>query len=280
VRSTAAVCALRDRLPAGAVTAFGPRMHVSLVRSGVVDLSGSGGALRVRAGELVVVPPGHHGYVRAVTDADSLVVMLDERFVVDVLRWAMPAGGLDPVWLPGGRAGMYRVWLAPDAVAGFEHRFAKTVGTIRSRGPLRAMSAALRLLSSIEPLLTGGDDPAIGRPIALRREVAEARRLLTDDPAHPWTVPELASRVGLSASALTRAFRAGLGVTPAAYLRQVRLARFTRLLTETRLGIAEAAWQVGWSSSSHARAMTIRHHGMGPRALRERCRRGPGESSE
>lgn len=255
-------------------------MHVSLVRSGVVDLSGSGGALRVRAGELVVVPAGHHGYVRAVEDADLLVVMLDERFVVDVLRWAMPAGGPDPVWLAGVRDGIYRVRLATDAVAGFEHRFAETVATIRSRSPLRAMSAAIRLLSRVEPLVSGGGEPAIGRPPALRREVGEARRLLSDDPAHPWTVPELAARVGLSASALTRAFRAGLGVTPAAYLRQVRLVRFTRLLTETRLGVAEAAWQVGWSSPSHARAMTIRHHGMAPRALREHCRRGPGESSE
>ncbi|HCX83622.1 MAG TPA: hypothetical protein DHV14_00460, partial [Micrococcales bacterium] len=194
------MCALRDRLPAGAVTVFGPRMHVSLVRSGVVDLSGTGGTLRVRAGELVVVPAGHHGYVRAVEDADSLVVMLDERFVVDVLRWAAPAGGLHPAWLPGAHAGMYRVRLAPDVVAGFEHRFAKTVGTIRTQRPLRAMSAAIRLLSRVEPLVSGGGEPAIGRPPALRREVAEARRLLSDDPAHPWTVPELAARVSLSAS--------------------------------------------------------------------------------
>lgn len=271
---------MRDRLPAGAVTPFGPRMHVSLVRSGVLDLSEPQGTLRVRAGELVVVPVGHRGFVRAVADADSFVVMLDERFVVDVLRWATPVGGSRPVWLPGSGAGIRRVRVDASTARGLECRFATTVTAIRTQRPLRAMSAAIGLLSSVEPLMTDGDGEAVDRPVPLRREVAEACRLLTEDPAHPWTVPELGARVGLSASALTRAFRAGVGVTPAAYLRQVRLARFTSLLAETRLGVAEAAWRVGWLSASHARAMMVRHHGMSPRALRERLRHGPGAPPE
>ncbi len=264
---------MRDRLHAGAVTAFGPRMHVSMVVSGVVDLSESHGTLRVSAGELVVVPAGHRGIVRAVQESDSLVVMLDEAFVVDVLGWTTSSGGLHRAWRPGERSAMYRVRLRPGATMSFERRFLKTVTTIRTRTPLRAMSAALGLLSRVEPLMAGDDELVISRPVPLRPEVAEARRLMTDEFAQPWTVPELSDRVGLSASALTRAFRAGLGVSPAAYLRQVRLARFTALLTGTSVGVAEAAWRVGWSSPSQARALTIRQYGAPPSALRRRDER-------
>lgn len=252
-------------------------MHVSMVVSGVVDLSGSHGTLRAGAGELVVVPAGHHGLVRAVQEADSLVVMLDEAFVLGVLGWTMPTGGLHRAWRPGERSAMYRVRLSPQAVAAFERRFTKTVATIRTRTPLRAMSAALGLLSRVEPLMAGDDELVISRPMPLRPEVEQARRLMTDEYASAWTVPELADRVGLSASALTRAFRAGLGVSPAAYLRQVRLGRFASLVAGTSLGVAEAAWRVGWSSPSQARALTIRQYGVSPSVLRRRAQPDPSE---
>lgn len=274
------MCASRDRLPVGGVTAFGPWMRVALVTSGVVEISGMHGPLRVHGGELVVVPAGRRGFVRAVEDLDWFVVILDEAFVVDLLAWTGSCGGLHQAWRPGERSAMYRVRLTPYDVASFEGWFVEAVAAIRTRTPLLAISAALTLLARVEPLVAREGGLLPSWPAPLRREVAEAERLMTEDYARAWTVPKLAARVGLSASALTRAFRAGLGVSPAAYLRQVRLARFTSLLTTTDLGVAEAAWRVGWTSPSQARQLTIRQFGATPSTLRRRQREAEPDRSE
>ena len=55
------------------------------------------------------------------------------------------------------------------------------------------------------------------------RPVSRAVDLLRADPAHPWTVVELAARVSVSARSLQQGFRRSLDTTPTAYLRTVRL---------------------------------------------------------
>lgn len=264
-----AVSALHDKLAAGAVTLFGPRLHLALVHSGVVDLTEPSGTWRAEAGQLVIVPPGRQGFVTAVTDAECFVVLMGEGLVDDLVRWALPSDELRRA--VGPRAAIRRVALDDATFTRFESVFRRAVGAIGTGTRLRAVSEAVGLLARAEPFLTG-QELAEPPTLALRREVAEASRLLAEQHAHPWTVPELAARVGLSPSALTRAFRAGLGVTPAAYLRQVRLHRFMDYLAWTGISVQDAAARVGWSAPSHARALMVRRHGMAPSQFRAQHR--------
>jgi AraC-like DNA-binding protein len=55
------------------------------------------------------------------------------------------------------------------------------------------------------------------------RDVARAVELLRNDPAHPWTISELAHDAATSARSLHLAFRHSLDTTPMKYLQRIRL---------------------------------------------------------
>lgn len=63
--------------------------------------------------------------------------------------------------------------------------------------------------------------PAVPRPATIRQAV----ELLEDDPGHPWTVTDLARRVGLTARGLQAGFARHVGVAPMVHLRRLRLER-------------------------------------------------------
>ncbi|MET0861633.1 MAG: AraC family transcriptional regulator [Microbacterium sp.] len=62
-------------------------------------------------------------------------------------------------------------------------------------------------------------------PTAGVRPVSQAIELMRNDPAHPWTVTELAAEVSRSVRSLQEGFRRTLDTTPMAYLRRLRLER-------------------------------------------------------
>ncbi|WP_375489542.1 helix-turn-helix transcriptional regulator, partial [uncultured Mycobacterium sp.] len=76
--------------------------------------------------------------------------------------------------------------------------------------------------------------------------------MLRERIAEPWTLQALAEEIHLSRSQLVRAFDATVGMSPMAYLRQMRVERMARVLVSTDLSIAEAARLVGWRNQFHA----------------------------
>ncbi|MFP3466400.1 AraC family transcriptional regulator [Leifsonia sp. SIMBA_070] len=73
-------------------------------------------------------------------------------------------------------------------------------------------------------------------PASGTRPVSRAVELLRSDPAHPWTVGELASEVAVSVRSLQDGFRKSLGTTPMAFLRRVRLDRVHQELSHAEPG--------------------------------------------
>ncbi|WP_280350207.1 AraC family transcriptional regulator [Nocardia abscessus] len=83
------------------------------------------------------------------------------------------------------------------------------------------------------------DDPVVGA----------ALRLLHDTPAHPWTVAELASKVGVSRAALARRFTALVGEPPMSYLTGWRIDSAANLLRETDHTVGTIARKVGYANA-------------------------------
>ena len=84
------------------------------------------------------------------------------------------------------------------------------------------------------------------------------------------TVAALAAAVNLSPSRLAVLFRGETGVSPARYLRCLRMERARLLLERTFLTVKEVMAFVGVKDPSHFSRDFSRHYGVAPSRLRER----------
>jgi AraC-like DNA-binding protein len=105
------------------------------------------------------------------------------------------------------------------------------------------------------------------------RHVGRALALLHEDPAHAWTVDELATKVGLSRSALGERFGALIGVPPMQYLARWRTSLAARLLRESHFSILRIATDVGYESEAAFNRAFKRELGLPPAAWRKRAAR-------
>ncbi|MFF2041127.1 AraC family transcriptional regulator [Kitasatospora sp. NPDC058170] len=114
--------------------------------------------------------------------------------------------------------------------------------------------------------------PDSGAPAWYRAQhdlvVGPALRLIHDDPARPWTVADLAQKVGVSRAGLARRFTALVGEPPMAYLAGWRLAVAADLLREPECTVAFAARKVGYSNAFALSAAFKRVRGISPQEHR------------
>jgi AraC-like DNA-binding protein len=106
------------------------------------------------------------------------------------------------------------------------------------------------------------------------RYVGRALSLLHEQPARPWTVQELAKKVGLSRSALSERFNALIGAPPMQYLTRWRTALAARQLRESQLSIARVATDVGYESEAAFNRAFKREFGLPPATWRKRAMAG------
>ncbi|WP_113704511.1 AraC family transcriptional regulator [Nonomuraea lactucae] len=98
--------------------------------------------------------------------------------------------------------------------------------------------------------------------------VGKAMRMLHNNPAHPWTVATLASRVGVSRASLARRFTDLVGEPPMAFLTDWRLALAADLLREPGATVGSVARKVGYGSSFALSAAFKRVRGVSPQEHR------------
>jgi AraC-like DNA-binding protein len=101
-------------------------------------------------------------------------------------------------------------------------------------------------------------------------QVRQALALMHDDCAHPWTLDELAQRIGLSRSSLAERFRSAMGDTPLNYLRAVRMQKAMRMLGETSKNLEQVALEVGYQDAFSFSKAFKRTVGVAPKDFRRK----------
>lgn len=103
------------------------------------------------------------------------------------------------------------------------------------------------------------NDEAIGATI----------RSIHEQPAHEWTVAQLAAQAGMSRAAYARRFNEVVGEPPMTYLTNWRLTLAADLLREPDATVGGVAEQVGYATPFGLSAAFKRVRGVSPRAYRQ-----------
>jgi AraC-like DNA-binding protein len=127
-------------------------------------------------------------------------------------------------------------------------------------------------LTLITALRTWLARPSSGAPGWYRAQsdpvVGPALLLLHHNPALPWTVADLAAKIGVSRALLARRFTELVGEPPMAYLTGWRLALAADLLLEPGATLGAVARQVGYGSAFALSAAFKRVRGVSPQRHR------------
>ncbi|MFF3019912.1 AraC family transcriptional regulator [Streptomyces sp. NPDC057939] len=114
--------------------------------------------------------------------------------------------------------------------------------------------------------------PGSGAPAWYRAQgdpvVGVALRLLHENPAHGWTVEELARKAGVSRASMARRFTQLVGEPPVAYLTGWRIALAADLLREPGATVATVARRVGYGTPFALSAAFKRVRGVSPQEYR------------
>jgi len=118
----------------------------------------------------------------------------------------------------------------------------------------------------------GGSDPQLSPWLCHRNHidprVHSAQDLVVKDPAHDWTVDELAQRAHTSPRHLGRLFRQHAGISPQAFVRKIRTAAAKELLGQQDLNVNLVAEMVGFTSAEQMRRAWKRFERATPAGLR------------
>ncbi len=97
------------------------------------------------------------------------------------------------------------------------------------------------------------------------QQMSEAIHLMHGDPAHPWTLQELAERVGMSRSSFAQKFKETVGATPIDYLTRWRMLLAGYRLSNSGDSISLISLSLGYESESAFSTAFKRVMGCSPR---------------
>jgi transcriptional regulator GlxA family with amidase domain len=104
------------------------------------------------------------------------------------------------------------------------------------------------------------------------QRVEKAIRLMQEDLRRKLLPSEIAAAVNLSLAHLRYLFKAETGMSPAQYLRSLRMQEAGRLLKTTFLNVKEVMYRIGVSDESHFTRDFKKVYGLSPAQYRTRHR--------
>jgi len=275
------------QLPGGRLAA----VHAVLEGECVVSLVGEPSAVRLSAGDVVVLPRDE---IHAVSDRPgrqatpvAAIAGLDRRDR-HATTFAYGGGGPRTQLLTASFTADMR--MARTVVAGLPALMVLRAGTSASArlGPVLTLvraeagqpagvsAAVLRraaevlFIQALRGALLDASPASGWLAAASDPRLAPALAALHEQPEHRWTLPELAGLAHLSRTAFFERFQACMGQTPAEYLQWWRLQLAAQRLRETEDSVVEIAMAVGYDNASAFARVFKRVLGESPSEFRTR----------
>ena len=171
---------------------------------------------------------------------------------------------------------------ASDDQAALRWSIDRMMVEVRESRPGAALAAHhlahMMLLQALRLYLAARPNDGVGWFFALAdHRLSTAIGAMHADPAHRWTLGELAARAGMSRSIFTQRFREKVGETPIAYLTRWRMMVAGERLASGRDPLAHTARALGYESENAFNTAFKRVMGCSPR--RYGRKQGSGEGS-
>lgn len=224
---------------------------IGLIHHGAQKSRSGRGMVEAGAGDTIMVNPGEVHDGAPIGDAGRAWRMLyfDPSVIADI---AEDIGGGD-----GDGFEFDRPALNDPRIA---RRFTRLFAAITVKGT-PAIAHEQSLFALLAGLMRGRADRSGKRPCPVA--IADARRLIDDDPAAPLTLADLAQACGLDRFQLMRGFTRATGLTPHAYIVQQRIDLARRLIA-CGTPLAQAAAEGGFADQSHMTRIFVRKYGVSP----------------
>ena len=251
--------------PSGPVIAEAVKVIFGI--SGWARVSSFGDSVTLNTGTILVVPAEMACSGFPFGHARTITLYLNPEYLTDQVRW-----------LPNAHPLVHHLHQALDGDTGLQSLQLAATSTQDLAPLLMQLARPPNNDSGFFTLLAGVAEvfDALGRLAGTRsscaaiadavpsREVLTALSLLRSDLSAPWRIDSLARAVSLSTSQLTRLFRTQVGVSPGAFLNQLRADRMAELLASTHLTVGEAGVSVGWPDPAVASRSFKQRYGLAP----------------
>ena len=126
--------------------------------------------------------------------------------------------------------------------------------------------AHMMLVEALRLYLADEAGHGVGWLVALGdKEMRAAMTAIHEDPAHAWTLQELATRANMSRSKFAFKFKERVGASPMEYLTRWRMLRAADRLANSSESVSDISFNVGYESESAFSAAFKKAMGLSPR---------------
>jgi len=247
---------------------FEPHAHaaltVTVVLAGRMEAGIGADWFALTAGETALTNPGQTHTARA-TEVDFISVRISPLLVNELVAEIGLTRATPEIGFRASRATdatltqLARAMAAEMEGAGVGHE--AMLDTLARQMAIHLLRAHLTVRKSAQIELS--------RAGPVDRRLRRAIEFMHDNFARELAIEEIAAAAYLSEYHFARLFKQITGLTPHAYLANVRLEQARRLLADTAMAISEIATRVGYQSQSHFTKIFKSVTGVTPRVYRE-----------
>ena len=175
---------------------------------------------------------------------------------------------LEPAWRRRHQF-QSRLHLSPKDLDGVLALVEQLEGELRQRSPgfgFMATALFMQIIGRLSRLYGQSHNPSTQHLLRLAQTISQ----METKPQESVKLNDLARQAGMSPRSFIRAFRAATGLSPIAYLIQLRISRAALLLRTSTEPVTEIAFRVGFNESNYFTRQFVKLIGCSPRRYRQR----------
>ncbi|MBC2602753.1 helix-turn-helix domain-containing protein [Puniceicoccus vermicola] len=216
------------------------------------------GDISFRRGKVLIILPGAWHYHHDNKSVDAYVCCFGAEILKRELLWTLDDPALNSLlWKGGNEANHGVVELDLN-----ENTLSQCIGFldalegIKSRNSSPSPSSLLGYLTLVLSSLSESHVEAkpaseISSHPPVHSAVKRCVALIEENVAEEWSTKDFAKKLNIDPSYLGRLFQIAMGLSPLAYLNQVRAQQAARMLLRTHKSIAEIGIAVGWPDPNY-----------------------------